>query len=84
MVSSRGEGSASDEPQSSETEAERTSSETIRTSPVEEAGGRVTGVDGTAYSSRSGSVLATNGHVHDQMLDVIRGFQSAWGHPGGS
>ena len=51
---------------------------------VEEAGGRVTGVDGTAYSSRSGSVLATNGHVHDQMLDVIRGFQSAWGHPGGS
>ena len=33
---------------------------------VEEAGGRVTGVDGTAYSSRSGSVLATNGRVHDR------------------
>jgi myo-inositol-1(or 4)-monophosphatase len=51
---------------------------------VEEAGGRVSGVDGSAYSSRSGSVLATNGHVHDEMLAVIREFQSTWRQPSGS
>jgi myo-inositol-1(or 4)-monophosphatase len=45
---------------------------------VQEAGGRVTGVDGSPYSSRSGSVLATNGHVHDEMLDTIRTFQQSW------
>jgi myo-inositol-1(or 4)-monophosphatase len=45
---------------------------------VMEAGGRVTGVDGAAYSSRAGSVLATNGHVHDEMLETIRTFQDAW------
>jgi len=38
---------------------------------VEEAGGRVTGMDGTAFHSRAGHVLATNGHVHDEMLNVI-------------
>jgi len=51
---------------------------------VEEAGGRVSGVDGSAYSSRSGSVLATNGHVHDEMLAVIREVQSTWRQPSGS
>ena len=45
---------------------------------VEEAGGRVSGVDGSPYSSRSGSVLASNGHVHDEMLAIIRDFQSTW------
>lgn len=40
---------------------------------VEEAGGMVTTVDGAAFSSRAGSVLATNGRIHAQMLDVIRG-----------
>ena len=41
---------------------------------VEEAGGRVTTVTGGGFSSRSGSVLATNGHIHDLMLEVIVGF----------
>ena len=45
---------------------------------VMEAGGRVTGVDGTPYRSRAGSVLATNGRVHDEMLETIRTFQDAW------
>jgi len=48
---------------------------------VEEAGGRVSGVDGAPYNSRSGSVLATNGGIHDEMLDVIREFHATWSQP---
>jgi len=40
---------------------------------VAEAGGRVTTMTGEPYGSRKGSVLATNGRIHDAMLDVIRG-----------
>ena len=39
---------------------------------VEEAGGRVTTMDGGPFSSRAGRVLASNGPLHEQMLDVIR------------
>ena len=42
---------------------------------VAEAGGRVTGTDGGAFNSRGGHVLATNGHLHDDMLGVIRSFR---------
>jgi myo-inositol-1(or 4)-monophosphatase len=38
---------------------------------VAEAGGRVTSTDGAAFTSRGGDVLATNGHLHTAMLDVI-------------
>ena len=38
---------------------------------VAEAGGRVTQMDGTPDSSRGGQVLATNGHLHEAMLDVV-------------
>jgi myo-inositol-1(or 4)-monophosphatase len=41
---------------------------------VSEAGGRVTTVRGDEFKSRSGSVLATNGRIHDLMLEVILGF----------
>jgi myo-inositol-1(or 4)-monophosphatase len=41
---------------------------------VAEAGGRVTGMDGAPFSSRGKHVLATNGLIHEAMLDVIRGF----------
>jgi myo-inositol-1(or 4)-monophosphatase len=41
---------------------------------VAEAGGRVTAMDGRPFMSRGGHVLATNGHVHDAMLDVIKTF----------
>jgi myo-inositol-1(or 4)-monophosphatase len=43
---------------------------------VAEAGGRITGMDGTAFSSRHGHVLATNTHLHDSMLEVIRTFKT--------
>ena len=41
---------------------------------VAEAGGRVTAMDGQPFTSRGKHVLATNGHVHDAMLDVIKTF----------
>ena len=41
---------------------------------VAEAGGRVTGTDGALFTSRGGHVLASNGRIHDAMLDVIRTF----------
>jgi myo-inositol-1(or 4)-monophosphatase len=40
---------------------------------VSEAGGTVTAMSGAPYSSRGGSVLATNGRIHQQMLDTIAG-----------
>jgi myo-inositol-1(or 4)-monophosphatase len=43
---------------------------------VAEAGGRVTNVTGEPFTSRAGSVLATNGLLHDPMLQVIRQFQA--------
>ena len=41
---------------------------------VTEAGGRVTTIAGEPFRSRAGSVLASNGGVHDLMLEVIVGF----------
>jgi myo-inositol-1(or 4)-monophosphatase len=48
---------------------------------VEEAGGRVTATDGTNFSARKGSVLATNGSVHDQMLAAIAEYQAGLRSP---
>ena len=42
---------------------------------VAEAGGRVTNMDGSAFASRGAHVLATNGLLHDAMLDLIRAFR---------
>jgi myo-inositol-1(or 4)-monophosphatase len=39
---------------------------------VEEAGGRVTGMDGTAFDPAAGHLVASNGVVHAEMLRVIR------------
>jgi myo-inositol-1(or 4)-monophosphatase len=44
---------------------------------VAEAGGRVTGTGGEPFRSRLGHVLATNGAIHDAMLDVIRDYRAA-------
>ena len=41
---------------------------------VEEAGGMVTSSAGRPFTSRSGSVLATNGRIHQAMLETIDGF----------
>jgi len=42
---------------------------------VAEAGGRVTSLDGSPFASRSGSVLASNGQIHEAMVEVIRNHQ---------
>src|SRR5262249_27377706 len=39
---------------------------------IEEAGGTVTGLEGAPFDSRSGEIVASNGRVQSQMLDVIR------------
>jgi myo-inositol-1(or 4)-monophosphatase len=39
---------------------------------VEEAGGRVTNLQGGPFSSREGSVIATNGLIHDAVIETIR------------
>jgi len=44
---------------------------------VAEAGGRVTNMDGTRFVSRRRHVLATNGLLHDQMLEIIRRFKGS-------
>lgn len=44
---------------------------------VQEAGGRVTGLDGSAWDAHRGHVLASNGHIHDEMLAVVRAIAPA-------
>jgi myo-inositol-1(or 4)-monophosphatase len=43
---------------------------------VAEAGGAVTAMDGSAFRSRGGHVLASNGRIHAAMLDVITAFRA--------
>jgi myo-inositol-1(or 4)-monophosphatase len=43
---------------------------------LEEARGRITGTDGTPFDPAAAHLVASNGHVHAQMLDVIREFRS--------
>jgi myo-inositol-1(or 4)-monophosphatase len=39
---------------------------------VSEAGGRVTGLDGRPFASRGREVLASNGLIHDAMIEIVR------------
>jgi myo-inositol-1(or 4)-monophosphatase len=39
---------------------------------VEEAGGRVTGIDGLDWKPGDGHILASNAHVHDEILAILR------------
>jgi myo-inositol-1(or 4)-monophosphatase len=41
-----------------------------------EAGGRITGMDGSAFDPAAAHLVASNGHVHDRMLDIISEFRS--------
>ncbi len=38
---------------------------------LEEAGGRVTGMDGRTWIPDNGHILATNGRIHDEVLKII-------------
>jgi myo-inositol-1(or 4)-monophosphatase len=46
---------------------------------VTEAGGRVTDAGGQPFRSRAGSVVASNGRIHEQMLDTIQTFNRRFG-----
>jgi myo-inositol-1(or 4)-monophosphatase len=39
---------------------------------IEEAGGRVSTLGGDPFDSRLGEIVASNGRIHDQMVDLIR------------
>ena len=39
---------------------------------VEEAGGRITNFEGEPYSVFDKQTLATNGHIHEEMLRLIK------------
>ena len=39
---------------------------------VEEAGGKITNFDGDPYDVEDKETLATNGHIHEDMLTLIR------------
>jgi myo-inositol-1(or 4)-monophosphatase len=41
---------------------------------VQEAGGRVTDLNGAPFQSRAGHVVATNGRIHTEMVTTIAGF----------
>jgi myo-inositol-1(or 4)-monophosphatase len=43
---------------------------------VEEAGGRITGMDGAPFDASAGHLVASNGRIHQAMLDVIAEFRS--------
>jgi myo-inositol-1(or 4)-monophosphatase len=47
---------------------------------VSEAGGRITGMDGSAFDPVAAHLVATNGHVHDEILGVIRDYRSERSH----
>jgi myo-inositol-1(or 4)-monophosphatase len=53
---------------------------------VAEAGGRVTNMDGSPFASRGRDVLATNGLLHQAMLEVIADFRRSpvWRRPEGT
>jgi len=43
---------------------------------ITEAGGRVSDLDGNDALSGNGTVLASNGHIHDALLDLVRDVPS--------
>jgi myo-inositol-1(or 4)-monophosphatase len=45
---------------------------------VGEAGGRVTGMDGTPFDPAAAHLVASNGRLHEQILDVIRNRPGGW------
>ena len=39
---------------------------------IEEAGGRVSTLAGSSFDSRRGEIVASNGRIHEQMVEIIR------------
>jgi myo-inositol-1(or 4)-monophosphatase len=47
---------------------------------VEEAGGRITGTDGSPFATAAAHLVASNGKIHDEVLTVIRECRAARAH----
>ena len=45
---------------------------------VEEAGGRVTGMDGGPFDPAAAHLIASNGHLHQEVVDTIAEFRSEY------
>lgn len=43
---------------------------------VQEAGGRITSIDGRAFDVREASLIASNGRIHDEMLGAVRSYKA--------
>ena len=43
---------------------------------VQEAAGRITGMDGAPFDPAAGHLVASNDRLHEQMLSVIRDFRA--------
>jgi fructose-1,6-bisphosphatase/inositol monophosphatase family enzyme len=43
---------------------------------VQEAGGRISDLSGQPFQPRSGRLVASNGRIHDAMLETIAQFQA--------
>jgi myo-inositol-1(or 4)-monophosphatase len=43
---------------------------------VTEAGGRITGMDGSPFDPVAAHLVASNGHLHDEILAVVRRFRA--------
>lgn len=39
---------------------------------IQEAGGKITDLDGSPYTLKTRNMLCSNGYVHDQVLDALR------------
>lgn len=50
---------------------------------VQEAGGRMSGMDGSAFSVTAGHLIASNGMLHDHLVDVITSFRATRSNPQG-
>jgi fructose-1,6-bisphosphatase/inositol monophosphatase family enzyme len=46
---------------------------------VQEAAGRITGMDGAPFDPAAGHLVASNDRLHEQMLSVIREFRARGG-----
>jgi myo-inositol-1(or 4)-monophosphatase len=46
---------------------------------VQEAGGQITAIDGSAFDVRKASLIASNGHIHGEMLRTVEHYRARSG-----
>jgi myo-inositol-1(or 4)-monophosphatase len=51
---------------------------------VQEAGGKATTVTGEVFNSRLGNIIASNGRIHDQMVQAIQEYKAGFRAPKGT